>query len=60
MVERVRGYKETGKEYCSFCGKSKEEVNRLIASHDNTYICDYCVRMCMSIVDPGRAFESRR
>ena len=52
MVERVRGYKETGKEYCSFCGKPKDEVKRLIASHDNTYICDYCVRMCMSIIDP--------
>ena len=52
MVERVRGYKETGKEYCSFCGKPMEEVNRLIASHDNTFICDYCVRKCMGIVDP--------
>ena len=30
---------------CSFCGKSKEEVNKLIAS-DNSSICDECVEKC--------------
>ena len=32
---------------CSFCGKPQSLVNRLIAGN-GSYICDDCVRMCMS------------
>ena len=35
---------------CSFCGKPQSMVNRLIAGN-GSYICDDCVRMCMSIVE---------
>ena len=35
---------------CSFCGKPQSLVNRLIAGN-GSYICDDCVRMCMSIVE---------
>ncbi len=35
---------------CSFCGKPQSLVNRMIAGN-GSYICDECVRMCMSIVD---------
>ncbi len=35
---------------CSFCGKPQAMVNRLIAGN-GSYICDECVRMCMSIID---------
>ena len=34
---------------CSFCGKPQSMVERLIAG-SGSYICDECVRMCMSIV----------
>ena len=34
---------------CSFCGKQQSQVNRLIAGN-GSYICDDCVRMCMSIL----------
>ena len=34
---------------CSFCGKPQAMVNRLIAGN-GSYICDECVRMCMSII----------
>ena len=34
---------------CSFCGKPQSMVNRLIAGN-GSYICDDCVRMCMSII----------
>lgn len=34
---------------CSFCGKPQGQVNRLIAGN-GSYICDDCVRMCMSII----------
>lgn len=35
---------------CSFCGKSQSMVERMIAGN-GSYICDECVRLCMSIVD---------
>ena len=37
---------------CSFCGKPQTAVNRMIAGN-GSYICDECVRLCMSIVDEG-------
>ncbi len=37
---------------CSFCGKPQALVNRLIAGN-GSYICDDCIRMCMSIIDDG-------
>ncbi|NCB51001.1 MAG: ATP-dependent Clp protease ATP-binding subunit ClpX [Clostridia bacterium] len=35
---------------CSFCGKPQALVNRLIAGN-GAYICDECVKLCMSIID---------
>lgn len=35
---------------CSFCGKTEEEVNKLL-SGPNVYICDECVGMCNDILD---------
>ena len=34
---------------CSFCGKSQEQVKRLIAG-PNVYICDECVELCQEII----------
>ena len=33
---------------CSFCGKSQEEVKKLIAG-PNVYICNECVVLCKDI-----------
>ena len=35
---------------CSFCGKSQDQVNKMIAGPDGLYICDECVEMCSMIV----------
>lgn len=35
---------------CSFCGKSKAEVQRLIEGADNAYICDECVLLGAEIL----------
>ena len=35
---------------CSFCGKDQSQVQRVIAG-PNVFICDECIRLCMSIVD---------
>lgn len=34
---------------CSFCGKSQEQVKRLIAG-PNVYICDECIDLCQEII----------
>lgn len=36
--------------YCSFCGKSQDEVNKIVAGPD-VYICDECVELCKNIID---------
>ena len=35
--------------HCSFCGKSQDEVRKLIAGPD-VYICDECVDLCNDII----------
>ena len=35
---------------CSFCGKTQDQVARLI-SGPGVYICDTCVELCMDIVE---------
>ena len=35
---------------CSFCGKTQEQVKRLIAG-PNVYICDECIELCSEIMD---------
>ena len=35
--------------YCSFCGKSQNEVRKLIAG-PSVYVCDECVELCNDII----------
>ena len=35
--------------YCSFCGKSQQELRKLIAG-PTVYICNECVELCMDII----------
>lgn len=36
--------------HCSFCGKSQDEVSKIIAGPD-VFICDECIDICKSIID---------
>ncbi len=36
---------------CSFCGKTQDQVHKLIAGPSGTYICDECVAICADIID---------
>ena len=36
---------------CSFCGKTEDQVRKLIAGPSGTYICDECVEICAEIID---------
>ena len=35
---------------CSFCGKTQELVDRIVAG-PGVYICDECIRVCNSILE---------
>lgn len=35
---------------CSFCGKTQEEVERIIAG-PGVYICDECIKVCTNIIE---------
>jgi len=35
--------------YCTFCGKSQDEVRKLIAG-PSVFICDECIELCMEII----------
>src|SRR5919202_3375180 len=44
-----------GQYHCSFCGKSQDQVRRLIAGPGAVYICDECVDLCREIIDEEAA-----
>ena len=43
--------KNDGKIRCSFCGKTQEQVDRLIAGPNGAYICDECIDICTEILE---------
>jgi ATP-dependent Clp protease ATP-binding subunit ClpX len=36
---------------CSFCGRTENQVSKLIAGPEGVYICDECVAICADIID---------
>ncbi|MDF2180857.1 ATP-dependent Clp protease ATP-binding subunit ClpX [Neptuniibacter sp. CAU 1671] len=50
MTDEIKGKGDSGKLlYCSFCGKSQDEVRKLIAG-PSVFICDECVDLCNDII----------
>ncbi len=47
MINRTK----RGEEFCSFCNRSQDQVNRLIAGPDSVFICDECVELCREILE---------
>jgi ATP-dependent Clp protease ATP-binding subunit ClpX len=47
MASRFRG----DAQICSFCKRTQDEVNRLIAGPDRVFICDECVDLCKEILE---------
>ena len=57
MARNNGGFKASSL-HCSFCGKSQEEVEKLIAG-EGVYICNECVQVCADImVEEGIAIEA--
>ena len=56
MPDGTRGF-DGGMLRCSFCGKTQDQVDKLIAG-DGVYICNECVKLCNDIIDEeGGSFE---
>lgn len=51
MINRTK----RGEESCSFCSRSQDQVNRLIAGPDSVFICDECVELCREILEEETA-----
>ena len=47
MAEKIR----EGKVRCSFCHKTEDQVRKLIAGPDGSFICDECVGICSEILE---------
>ena len=37
--------------FCSFCGRLRQEVNKLIQGPDGIFICDECIEACHKIIN---------
>jgi ATP-dependent Clp protease ATP-binding subunit ClpX len=48
-MSKVAGSGSKNTLYCSFCGKSQQEVRKLIAG-PTVFICDECVELCKDII----------
>jgi ATP-dependent Clp protease ATP-binding subunit ClpX len=53
----VSRYDEKKQLKCSFCGKTQEQVKRLVAG-PGVYICDECIELCSEIIE--EEFEDAR
>ena len=42
---------------CSFCGKSQDEVRKLIAGPEGVFICNECVDICVGIIEEEYEFD---
>ena len=43
---------------CSFCGKTEDQVRKMIAGPNGVFICNDCVDICAGIVEEEFEFES--
>ena len=43
-------YEDSRPVRCSFCGKTQDKVERMIAGPGGIYICNYCVDLCYNVI----------
>jgi len=44
---------------CSFCGKTQDQVRKLISGNGNAFICDECVELCAELIEEELGDEDR-
>lgn len=45
--------------HCSFCGKSQDEVSRLVQGHPGVCICNECIHLCGQLVEDDRSEDQK-
>ena len=50
MASNNNGGNVTNTRFCSFCGRTENQVNFLIPSPTGVYICDFCVDACQELI----------
>ena len=55
----MAGKKDTTRPRCSFCGRTENQVMRLLSGPAGIYICDQCVDICNSILDEEMEAERK-
>ena len=45
---------------CSFCGKTQDQVRKLIAGPNGAYICDECVQVGAESIEEEFEYENGR
>ena len=48
--QRIEPYTEAEEIKCSFCGKSSNEVEKMIVTSDDVCICNECVGLCSEVL----------
>lgn len=48
----------SGTRFCSFCGRTENQVNFLIPSPTGAYICDFCVDACQQLIYENTVAQS--
>jgi ATP-dependent Clp protease ATP-binding subunit ClpX len=56
-IDDTNGTGDDGGMRCSFCGKSRDQVLKLIQGPGGVYICDECVAACSDIIDEALDHE---
>ena len=45
---------------CSFCGKSQDQVHRLVGGQGDVFICDECIKVCHQVLDGDKPTASAK
>ena len=51
------GYDDPSQVRCAFCGKTRDQVRKLVRSESGIFICDECVAECASILEESLASD---
>ncbi|MDY2776823.1 MAG: ATP-dependent Clp protease ATP-binding subunit ClpX [Collinsella sp.] len=55
MADSTSDTHDHGLVRCSFCGKTQDQVRKLVKGPSNTFICDECVAACSEILEESLA-----
>ena len=48
--------RKEAKPHCSFCGKSSDQVRKLLSGPNGIFICDECIELCAEILEEDQSY----